>query len=70
MPANGPAIKGVALPDDASGQVPSIRISHEAVTVQGGYGAVFAVMVQILLNITSVAVQCLSEPRIYPRLQI
>jgi len=30
--------------------------------VQGGYGALFAVMVQILLSITSVAVQGLSEP--------
>jgi hypothetical protein len=30
--------------------------------VQGGYGALFAVMVQILLSITRVAVQVLSEP--------
>jgi hypothetical protein len=30
--------------------------------VQGGYGALFAVMVQILLRITRVAVQVLSEP--------
>jgi len=36
--------------------------SHKAVTVQGGYGAVFAVRVQVLLSITRVAVQFLSEP--------
>jgi hypothetical protein len=30
--------------------------------VQGGYGALFAIMVQFLLSITSVAVQGLSEP--------
>jgi len=32
--------------------------------VQGGYGALFAVMVQILLSITRVAVQIVSEPEI------
>jgi len=31
--------------------------SQKAVTVQGGYGTLFAVMVQILLSITRVAVQ-------------
>ena len=36
---------------------------------KGGDGALFAVMVQILLSITRVAVQVWSEPRIYPRLQ-
>ena len=34
-----------------------------------GMARVFAVRVQIILSITSVAVQVLSEPRIYPRLQ-
>jgi hypothetical protein len=43
--------------------------SREAVTVQGGYGALFAVMVQSFVRYTSVAVQNLSEPRIYHRLQ-
>ena len=49
----------VVLPDAASGQVPGTprERGQKAVTVQGGYGALFAVRVQILLNITSVAVQ-------------
>jgi len=37
--------------------VPRLRRGQKTVTVQGGYGALFAVMVQILLSITSVAVQ-------------
>jgi hypothetical protein len=36
---------------------------------QGGYGALFAIMVQILLHSGAIAVQALSEPHIYPRLQ-
>jgi len=44
------------LPDAASGQSP-VFFSPKAITVQGGYGALFAVMVQVLLSITSVAVQ-------------
>jgi len=32
-------------------------------------GALFAVMVQILLHSGAIAVQALSEPHIYPRLQ-
>jgi hypothetical protein len=35
--------------------------SHKAVTVQGGYGALFAVMVQVLLSITCVAPKALTE---------
>jgi len=61
----------VVLPNAASGQspgTPSTR-GQKAVTVQGGYGALFAVRVQILLNIKSVAIQVWSEPRIYPQLQ-
>jgi hypothetical protein len=46
-----------------------VFFSQKAVTVQGGYGALFAVMVKIFLSITRVAIQVLSEPRIYPRLQ-
>jgi hypothetical protein len=34
-----------------------MNFSHKAVTVQGGYGAVFAIQVQSLLSITRVAVQ-------------
>ena len=33
--------------------------------MQGGYGAVFAVQVQILLSTTRVAVQAVSKPEIY-----
>jgi len=47
------------LPDASTGQspgTPSTR-GQKAVTVQGGYGALFAVMVQILLSFTRVAVQ-------------
>ena len=39
--------------------------SQKFLTVQGGYGALFAVHVQILLSITRVAVQTVSEPEIY-----
>jgi len=46
----------VVLPDAASGHL-SRYFSQKTVTVQGGYGALFAVMVQILLSITRVAVQ-------------
>ena len=75
MHYNGTAIKGgcVTRRQHWAG---SRFFSREIVTVQalpagrqGGYGALFAVQVQILLNITSVAVQGLSELRIYPRLQ-
>jgi hypothetical protein len=31
---------------------------QNTITVQGGYGVVFAVRVQIFLSITSVAVEC------------
>jgi len=34
-----------------------VFFSQKAVTVQGGYGALFAVRVQIFVSITSVAVQ-------------
>jgi len=49
----------VVLPDAASGHDPDTRqlAGHKAVTVQGGYGALFAVRVQVLLSITRVAVQ-------------
>jgi hypothetical protein len=62
----------VVLPDASTGQGPGTprQRGQKAVTVQGGYGALFAVRVQILLSITRVAVQGWSEPRIYPRLQV
>jgi hypothetical protein len=56
----------VVLPDAASGQSPGTRhlAGQKAVTVQRGYGALFAVMVQFLLSITSVAVRFVLEPEI------
>ena len=53
---NGPAIWGGCV-TRRSIRVESWYFSREAVTVQGGYGALFAVMVQILLCFTRVAVQ-------------
>jgi len=46
----------VVLPDAASDRK-KVPAGQKAVTVQGGYGALFAVRVQILQSITSVAVQ-------------
>jgi len=54
--ANGPAIWGGCV-TRRSIRAGSWYFSQKTVTVQGGYGALFAVMVQILLSITSVAVQ-------------
>jgi hypothetical protein len=45
------------LPDASTGQSRFIGISQKAVTVQGGYGVLFAVMVQILLSAGAIAVQ-------------
>jgi hypothetical protein len=56
LAANGPAIWGGCV-TRRSIRAGSWYFSQKAVTVQGGYGALFAVRVQILLNITSVAVQ-------------
>ena len=53
---NGPAIWGGCV-TRRSIRAGSWYFSQKAVTVQGGYGAVFAVQVQILLSITRVAVQ-------------
>jgi hypothetical protein len=47
----------VVLPDAATGQSRVLGISQKAVTVQGGYGALFAVRVQSWLSITHVAIQ-------------
>jgi len=49
----------LCYPTQASGQgpgTPSTR-GQKAVTVQGGYGALFAVQVHSFMSITSVAVQ-------------
>ena len=57
----------VVLPDDSTGQSPGTprQRGQKFVTVQGGYGAVFASQVQILLSITRVEVQTISKPVIY-----
>ena len=49
----------VMLPDAASGNCPGTRrqASHITVPVQGGYGAVFAIMVQCSSEPGAVAVQ-------------
>jgi hypothetical protein len=49
----------VVLPDVSTGQCPGTprQRGQKVVTVQGGYGALFAVQVQIWLSITRVAVQ-------------
>jgi len=54
----------VVLPDAASGQGPGTphQRGQKFVPVQGGYGALFAIRVQILLSITRVAVQTVSQP--------
>jgi len=56
MTPNGPAIWGGCV-TRRKHRAGSWYFSHQAVTVQGGYGALFAVMAQIFLSITSVAVQ-------------
>jgi hypothetical protein len=64
MTANGPAIWGGCV-TRRKHRAESWYFSQKAVTVQGGYGAVFAVRVQVLLSITRVAVQAVSEPENY-----
>jgi len=46
----------VVLPDDSTDQK-AVPVGNKAVTVQGGYGVLFAIQVQIFVSITSVAVQ-------------
>jgi hypothetical protein len=65
---NGPAIWGGCV-TRRKHRAESRFFSREVVTVQGGYGALFAVMVQFLMGSGAVAVQVESEPRVYPRLQ-
>jgi hypothetical protein len=52
---------GVVLPDASTGQSPG-TLAEKLSRCKEGMARVFAVMVQILLNITRVAVQVLSEP--------
>ena len=49
----------VVLPDAASGNCPGTRrqASHITVPVQGGYGAIFAIMVQFKMGSGAIAVQ-------------
>ena len=54
--ANGPAIWGGCVTRRTI-RAESWYFSRKVVPVQGGYGVVFAVMAQILLSITRVAVQ-------------
>jgi hypothetical protein len=56
MNANGPAIWGGCI-TRRSIRAGSWYFSQKTVTVQGGDGALFAVMVQILLNAGAIAVQ-------------
>jgi len=53
---NGPAIWGGCV-TRRSIRAESWYFSQKAITVQGGYGALFAVMVQILLRAGAIAVQ-------------
>jgi len=56
MRTNGPAIWGGCV-TRRKHRARSWYFSQKAVTVQGGYGALFAVMVQILLRAGAIAVQ-------------
>jgi hypothetical protein len=55
LAANGPAIWGGCV-TRRSIRAGSLYFSQKAVTMQGAYGALFAVRVQVLLSITRVAV--------------
>jgi len=61
----------LCYPTQAPGRVPVPRVlgARKLSRCKEGMARVFAFQVQSLLSITSVAVQVLSEPRIYPRLQ-
>jgi len=54
--SDGPAIWGGCV-TRRQHRAESWFFSQKAVTVQGGYGALFAVQVQIFVSITRVAVQ-------------
>jgi hypothetical protein len=50
----------VVLPDESTGYGPGSprQRGQKVVTVQGGYGAIFAVMVQFIMGSGAIAVQC------------
>jgi len=56
------------LPDDSTGQGPG-TLAAKLSRRKEGMARVFAIKVQGFVCITSVAVQGLSEPRTYPRVQ-
>jgi len=57
MKPNGPAIKGGCV-TRRKHRAGSWYFSQKFVTVQGGYGVLFAVMAEIILRTGAVAVQC------------
>ena len=59
MNANGPAVVVVSVTRRSTGQNPDTprQRGRESVTVQGGYGVVFAIRVQGLLSVGGFAVQ-------------
>jgi hypothetical protein len=63
MNANGPAIKGGCVTRREYRLNPG-TLARKLSRCKEGMARVFAVQVQILLNITSVAVQFVSEPEI------
>jgi len=58
MTPNGPAIKGGCV-TRRQHRAESWYFSQNTVTVQGGYGVLFAITVQILLGAGAIAVQIL-----------
>ena len=62
----------VVLPDAASGNCPGTprQRGYVTVPVQGGYGTVFAIMVQCFSEPGAVAVQFVAEPRTHHRIRI
>ena len=55
--SNGPAIWGGCV-TRRKHRAESWYFSRETVTVQGGFGAVFGIQVQVMIEAGSVAVQC------------
>jgi hypothetical protein len=54
---NGPAIWGGCV-TRRKHRHKTVPVDHKAVSVQGGYGALFAIRVQNFIRVTRVAVQC------------
>jgi hypothetical protein len=70
MTHNGPAVCFSKRNPTHSGRTSNLVLSRKSVPVgKGGFGAVFGIQVQSFIEAGRVAVQCLSEPQIYPRLQ-